>query len=128
MGSLLEKFNLSTFDMKIILVIAILSTVGTLTNGCCKVNCCKKAVCGGHGRAASLNFKANLNGDAVESLAFQYCNTDSIEGLSWPEVEECEDNFCGNLPIHCPTRSEFDEFDEDNNGILTWDEWKSKSG
>ena len=32
------------------------------------------------------------------------------------------------VPIHCPAKSEFDEFDEDNNGILTWDEWQSKSG
>ena len=64
-----------------------------MTNGCCKVNCCKKAVCGGNGRIANLNFKANFNGDAVESLAFQYCNNDSVEGLSWPEVEECEVSF-----------------------------------
>ena len=26
----------------------------------------------------------------LEGLAFKYCDLDSDEGLSWPEVEKCE--------------------------------------
>ena len=31
-----------------------------------------------------------ITDDTVEPLAFEVCNTDGVEGLSWAEVEQCE--------------------------------------
>jgi hypothetical protein len=28
--------------------------------------------------------------EAFETVAFEICNTDSLPGLSWEEIEECE--------------------------------------
>ena len=36
-------------------------------------------------------------------------------------------SYCGILPINCPSQEDFEYFDDDKNGILTWSEWKSKS-
>ena len=33
--------------------------------------------------------------------------------------------YCKDLPFDCPTKADFDFFDADGNGILTWSEWKS---
>ena len=37
-------------------------------------------------------------------------------------------SYCGILPINCPSQEDFEYFDNDKNGILTWSEWKLKSG
>ena len=37
-------------------------------------------------------------------------------------------SYCGILPINCPSQEDFEYFDADKNGILTWSEWKLKSG
>lgn len=37
-------------------------------------------------------------------------------------------SYCGILPINCPSQEDFEYFDDDKNGILTWSEWKLKSG
>merc|ERR1711881_106574 len=55
--------------------------------------------------------------------AFSTCDTDGTEGLTWDEIDACEDRFCGLLTIDCPTQDEFDTFDLDNDGNLTWDEY-----
>ena len=31
-----------------------------------------------------------INDETVESMAFEICNTDGVDGLSWAEVEQCE--------------------------------------
>ena len=33
---------------------------------------------------------SEITDDTVEPLAFAVCNTDGSEGLSWPEVDQCE--------------------------------------
>ena len=34
--------------------------------------------------------KTLINDETVESMAFEICNTDGVDGLSWAEVEQCE--------------------------------------
>ena len=63
----------------------------------------------------------------IEVQSFNVCNTDGIEGLSWHEVQNCDAKYCDNLikdvGLVCPTEDNFDEFDSDKNGIITWSEW-----
>ena len=33
---------------------------------------------------------SEITDDTVEPLAYAVCNTDGVEGLSWPEVDLCE--------------------------------------
>merc|ERR1712166_76465 len=124
MGILLKKLSLLTFNMKITLVLAILFSIGTMTSACCKgYNCCKRNC----SQSSRLGRSLSVD-EEIESLAFIICNTDSNPGLSWAEIEECELSYCGILPINCPSQEDFEYFDDDKNGILTWSEWKLKSG
>ena len=61
----------------------------------------------------------------LTSKAFDQCEKDGIYGLSWNEVNQCEDKFCGILNVSCPTKDKFDFFDENKDGILTWEEYVS---
>ena len=36
--------------------------------------------------------------------------------------------YCNDLPFACPTKDDFDFFDADGNGILTWSEWETLHG
>ena len=60
--------------------------------------------------------------------AFEKCEFDGNSGLSWSEVERCENIFCGVLTIHCPTKDDFHGFDSNGDGILTMTEYLSGSG
>ena len=31
--------------------------------------------------------------DTIETFAYEICNTDGVDGLSWTEVEQCEVNI-----------------------------------
>jgi len=62
--------------------------------------------------------------EELEVVAFDVCNTDGTEGLTWAEIEECEATFCDLLPIGCPTKDDFERFDFNKDGILTLTEWK----
>jgi len=62
--------------------------------------------------------------EELEVVAFDVCNTDGTEGLTWAEIEECEAKFCDLLPIGCPTKDDFERFDFNKDGILTLTEWK----
>ena len=33
---------------------------------------------------------SEITDDTIEPLAYAVCNTDGVEGLSWPEVDLCE--------------------------------------
>merc|ERR1711971_428270 len=107
--------------MKTAIILTLLAMCGSLTNACCKIAC----------HVGNNNHIGRMDDtvDAFETLAFGVCNTDGIEGLSWDEVEQCEGQYCNLLTnINCPTRDDFDFFDVDGNGILTWSEWKSLHG
>ena len=45
---------------------------------------------------------ASVNDD-IELQAFQVCNTDGEEGLTWLEVEACEVLYCGISLIIIPS-------------------------
>ena len=63
---------------------------------------------------------------ALTLHAFSQCEYDGLEGLSWDEIKVCEDNFCHMLTIACPTADNFWQFDEDKNGIVTMEEYRSQ--
>ena len=50
--------------------------------------------------------------------AFSVCNLDGIDGLTWNEVEQCEDKFCEMLTNTCPTKTDFESFDANGDGFL----------
>ena len=70
----------------------------------------------------------------------QQCTTKArpyIQGLTYQLVNYLPNThsfitfksiYCGILPINCPSQEDFEYFDDDKNGILTWSEWKLKSG
>ena len=37
---------------------------------------------------------SEITDDTIEPLAYAVCNTDGVEGLSWPEVDLCEVSKC----------------------------------
>ena len=39
-----------------------------------------------------------------------------------------QEMYCNDLTFACPTKDDFDFFDADGNGILTWSEWKTLLG
>jgi hypothetical protein len=59
--------------------------------------------------------------------AFQTCETDGEEGLTWDEVAACEDDFCQLLNIECPTEEEHEAMDLNDDGNLTWSEYLEAS-
>jgi len=83
-----------------------------------EVDCCQRR------RKKREAVPAKIHVEELEIVAFDVCNSDSIEGLSWSEVEVCEGKFCDLLPIGCPSKQDFDDFDVNKDGILTFAEWK----
>merc|ERR1719273_1072550 len=72
--------------------------------------------------------EADTDNDDELHVAFKVCNTDSEEGLTWAEVEKCEDQYCMSMGIpNCPTKDEFDQADSNGDGILVISEWLSSS-
>merc|ERR1711994_31131 len=62
-----------------------------------------------------------------EELAFAACDTDQAEGLTWLEVERCEEKYLlllTEVGIEAPTKAEFEAADLDGNGALLFNEWK----
>ena len=55
--------------------------------------------------------------------AFLKCDNDGIHGLSWDEIEKCEEEFCSMLSIPCPSKEDFESFDEDGDGSLSLGEY-----
>ena len=78
-----------------------------------------------------LYYSEDIGSDDIESTltmeAFKVCNLDEIDGLNWDEVEKCEDKFCEMLTITCPTKTDFESFDANGDGILTIEEYHSSS-
>merc|ERR1711971_95124 len=109
--------------MKTTIILTFLGLFGSLTDACCEQNCNYGGNSFVGGRMGS-----EITDDTIEPLAYAVCNTDGVEGLSWTEVEQCEEAYCKDLPFDCPTKANFDYFDADGNGILTWAEWKSLHG
>jgi len=85
------------------------------------VNGTVNAVQGAIGRE---DVPSKIHLEELEVVAFDVCNTDGTEGLTWAEIEECEAKFCDLLPIGCPTKDDFERFDFNKDGILTLTEWK----
>ena len=64
--------------------------------------------------------------EALEKAAFEMCDMDRMVGLTWREVEACEERYAGALEdqgIAVPTKEMFEEADEDGNGVLFYEEW-----
>jgi len=59
--------------------------------------------------------------------AFEQCDTDGDDGLSWDEVEACEDAFGDMLEekgIALPSEDDFNASDLNGDGILLFEEWE----
>ena len=65
------------------------------------------------------------NANTLTLEAFKVCNLDENGGLTWDEVQKCEDEFCEMLTITCPTKTDFESFDANGDGILTIEEYHS---
>merc|ERR1719431_1249688 len=71
-----------------------------------------------------------LGGDVIELMetsAFNICETDKMVGLTWNEVEKCEERFAALLQaqnVSPPTKEDFEASDLNRDGILTLEEWK----
>ena len=61
--------------------------------------------------------------EALTLQAFSKCDTDGVSGLTWNEIESCEEEFCDMLSIECPTEDNFHAYDEDGDGNLTLQEY-----
>ena len=56
-------------------------------------------------------------------LAYQKCETNGVYGLTWEEIEKCEEEFCSILTVPCPTKEDYESFDENSDGNLSLDEY-----
>lgn len=54
--------------------------------------------------------------------AFDKCESDGNPGLTWAEIEACENHFCSILAIECPTQEDFEMMDTNGDGVLTLEE------
>merc|ERR1712112_420412 len=65
--------------------------------------------------------------EELEMQAFEQCESDGEEGLTWDEVEACEAMFGPMLTdqgIDLPTEEDFQASDLNKDGILLYKEWK----
>ena len=61
----------------------------------------------------------------MTASAFKVCDVAQPKGLTWHEVENCEDFFCALLPFYqCPSFEDFQDYDKNGDGILTWEEFE----
>merc|ERR1719225_292677 len=60
--------------------------------------------------------------DIAEQIFFA-CDSNGDDALTWTEVEVCKEKFCDIVTFKCPSQQDFDDFDLDNNGLLTYDEY-----
>merc|ERR1712106_731353 len=69
--------------------------------------------------------------EEIEVQSFVVCNTDGTPGLSWAEVELCEDNFGAMLTalnITIPSEDDFNAADLNGDGVLMLEEWENANG
>merc|ERR1712179_639041 len=67
----------------------------------------------------------------LEMDAFELCESDKEDGLTWEEVEDCEEEFGEELSsqgITVPTEEDFNAADLNNDGTLLFAEWKEWVG
>merc|ERR1712115_517842 len=74
--------------------------------------------------------RAEISSDGLmfaEKMAFVLCDSDKMIGLTWHEVEMCEERFADMLAkedIDVPSREDFDSADLNGDGTLVMEEWK----
>merc|ERR1712179_198396 len=67
----------------------------------------------------------------LEKTAFKLCESDHTEGLTWDEVEECEDTYGEELlaqGLAVPSYQDFKDADTNGDGILMFEEWMDSMG
>eukprot|EP00092_Neocalanus_flemingeri_P018559 GFUD01020096.1.p1 GENE.GFUD01020096.1~~GFUD01020096.1.p1 ORF type:complete len:187 (-),score=36.37 GFUD01020096.1:150-710(-) len=107
----------------------LLEPCGLLVGSCCDNSNCAPVlnICipslGKKKRSAESGCGVVAN---VEEAAFVECETDGEVGLTWTEVENCEDKF-GDFGIPLPTIDDFNFFDLNGDGTLLLEEWQQKA-
>merc|ERR1719153_462353 len=106
-----------------------------LTQSCSSMDCCDGLLCapiinrclpalGRKKRSSGYNPCEYLI--EIEETAFGECESDGEEGLTWAEVEQCEDKYA-DYGVPLPTFEDFQECDLDNDGTLLMEEWRTKT-
>merc|ERR1711936_1265155 len=65
--------------------------------------------------------------EEMEHKAFAICDYDRMVGLTWKEVEKCEERFAAELSdqnITIPTKEDFENADLNQDGTLLFEEWE----
>merc|ERR1712106_347693 len=58
-------------------------------------------------------------------MAFEMCYSDKMSGLTWIEVEKCEEKFPDLLDeLNTPSKEDFKEADLNGDGTLMYKEWE----
>merc|ERR1712126_630865 len=67
-------------------------------------------------------FENNPKVDIANTI-FELWDSNRDDALTWPEVESCEEKYCGFVNFECPPQEIFDLWDIDADGKLTRDEY-----
>ena len=65
-------------------------SIGSLTNACKKKEKCLYIYVDPTKCYYPNRMGSEISDDTIESLAYEVCNTDGVDGLSWSEVDLCE--------------------------------------
>merc|ERR1712080_585474 len=111
--------------------------------GTCKQYCCKNVFLGrnedertlqtycapGEGRESDSHENEEYQKiELLEKKSFEICDENEDGGLSWAEVETCEETYGLFVNLdRLPNKEDFDYFDSDQNGILYFEEWETIS-
>jgi len=61
----------------------------------------------------------------IEAVEFEICETDGNDGLTWNEVQICEEKYAPFVNVPMPTKEDFEYCDTNNDGVLLFVEWQN---
>merc|ERR1712130_313980 len=79
---------------------------------------------------ASLSLCQGMSLVQEERLAFMLCESDGEDGLTWPEVKDCEERFAyllKEMGQDVPNEEDFSSVDLNSDGILKFEEWSAST-
>merc|ERR1739848_680697 len=75
------------------------------------------------GRSSNDDHAINLSD--IEAVEFEICETDGNDGLTWNEVQICEEKYAPFVSIPLPTKEDFEYCDTNHDGVLPFVEWQN---
>merc|ERR1712210_32258 len=121
--SLTLKMPVLRLPLCLALLVLVLDLLLPLAEACftCTANGRKKR------EAATWLLVSRSAVEQEEEIAFAACDSDQVEGLTWEEVEQCEEKYLlllTEVGIEAPSKADFEAADLDGNGALLLKEWK----